>query len=299
MYSSLKGNVSIYQLDQSQIASMIDGMTMPQQAKVLVATIGITFIGPNNLADKGLPDMFKVRRLRVKRALEWLKENNLLFSNIVISMSRLAELPEDDIPYELWVTTKISSDLTSLYAEQDGYVSSQDMNNCDSEEGGCLFFFLYSLRSLESHLKKADPNVSKAEDTHVHLMNDCETLLTHFFDPHLNLCPPSQADGEEYTTPTDPAILSLSHLGVVDVEGLEVTDTELMAHALTNCCQLIQEEDYLIQRGSAFVNEYVRVDPLTKQRNDGRPGNTNHLLGTFPTLFLFGQGGNMPYKAHV
>ena len=51
---------------------------------------------------------------------------------------------------------------------------------------------------------------------------------------------------EEYTTPTDPAVLTLSHLGVVDAEGLEVMDTELMAHALANCCQKIQEEDYMI-----------------------------------------------------
>ena len=80
-------------------------------------------------------------------------------------------------------------------------------------------------------------------------------------------------------------MFTLSHLGVVDVDGIEVTETELMAHALANCAQLLQEEDYMIQRGSAFVNEYARVDPLTGQRNDGGPGDPNHLLGTFPTLF--------------
>jgi hypothetical protein len=100
--------------------------------------------------------------------------------------------------------------------------------------------------------------------------------------------------------------LSLSPLGVVDIDGVDVSDTELMAHALANCSQLIREEDYMIRRGSAFVNEYARVDPLTGQRNDGGPGNANHLLGTFPTLFPFGQGGfeierqiNVPYEAHV
>jgi hypothetical protein len=98
----------------------------------------------------------------------------------------------------------------------------------------------------------------------------------------------------------------LSHLGVVDIDGIEVTDGELMAHALANCAQLIQEEDYMIRRGSAFVNEYARVDPVTGQRNDGGPGDPNHLLGTFPTLFPFGQGGfeterrlNVPYESHV
>ena len=54
------------------------------------------------------------------------------------------------------------------------------------------------------------------------------------------------------------------------------------------------------------MNEYVRVDPLTGQRNNGGPSDANHLLGSFPTLFPFGQGGfeinwsvNVPYKAHV
>ena len=91
--------------------------------------------------------------------------------------------------------------------------------------------------------------------------------------------------------PSEPAVLPLSHLGVVDIDGVEVTDTELMAHALANCSHPIREEDYMIRRGSAFVNEYARVDPLTGQRNDGGPGDANHLLGTFPTLFPFGLGG--------
>ena len=129
MYNGLRGNVSTFQLDQGQIASMIDGTILPQDAKVLAATIGITFVGPKNLPDKCLPDIFKVRRTRVQRALEWLKENNSLFSNITISASRLAELPEDDIPYELRVTTKHSTDVNKLYAEQEGYVPSQDV--CD------------------------------------------------------------------------------------------------------------------------------------------------------------------------
>ena len=101
-------------------------------------------------------------------------------------------------------------------------------------------------------------------------------------------------------------MLELSHLGVVDIDGMEVTDKELMAHALANCSQLIREEDYMIRRGSAFVNEYARVDPSTGQRNDGGPGDANHLLGTFPTLFPYGLGGfeierrvNVPYESHV
>ncbi|KAF8812817.1 hypothetical protein BYT27DRAFT_7272529 [Phlegmacium glaucopus] len=252
MYSGLRGNVSTYRLDQAQIMSMIDGTVMPQVVKVLAATIGITFVGPKNIPEKCLPDMFRVRRTRVKKALEWLKENNPLFKDIIISAARLAQLPEDDVPYELLVTAKHSMDVNMLYAEQEGYVPVQDAS--DEED----------------------------EDAH------------------------SESDDDDMGIPTEPAVLPLSHLGVVDIDGTDVSESELMAHALANCCQVSHEEDYMIRRGSAFVNEYARTDPSTGQRNDGGPSDANHLLGTFPTLFPFGQGGfeiersvNVPYEAHV
>ena len=135
MYSGLRGNVSTYQLDQAQITSMIDGSIMPQPANILAATIGITFVGPKNLPERCLPDLFRVRRTRVKRALEWLKEHNPLFENITISDSRLSELPEDDIPFELMSTTKLSTDVNMLYTEQDGYVPSQETDDGDADDG--------------------------------------------------------------------------------------------------------------------------------------------------------------------
>ena len=139
LYSGLRGNVSTYQLDQGQISSMIDGTIMPQQPKLLAATLGITFVGLKNLPEKCFPDMFKVRRTRVQRALEWLKQNNPLYANITISASRLAELPEDDLPYELRVTTKLSTDVDKLFAEHEGYVPSQEGGDDDEDcnEGMC------------------------------------------------------------------------------------------------------------------------------------------------------------------
>jgi uncharacterized protein DUF6570 len=135
MYSGLRGNVSTYQLDQAQISSMIDGTIMPQAPTILAAIIGITFVGPKNLPERCLPDMFRVRRTRVKSALEWLKENNPLFANITISALRLAELPDDDVPYELMSTAKHSTDENALYAEHDGYVPSQDATDGEVDGG--------------------------------------------------------------------------------------------------------------------------------------------------------------------
>lgn len=91
----------------------------------------------------------------------------------------------------------------------------------------------------------------------------------------------------------------------MDVEGLEISSAEIMAHALFNSAGSTSPEDFAIKRGSAFINEYARKDE-TGQRFDGGPSNPNHLLGSFPTLFPYGQGGfeiersvNVPYEAHA
>jgi hypothetical protein len=70
----------------------------------------------------------------VQRALEWLKENNPLFANITISASRLAELPENNVPYELRATAKLSTDVNKLYAEQEGYVPGQEAREDENDE---------------------------------------------------------------------------------------------------------------------------------------------------------------------
>ncbi|KJA12783.1 hypothetical protein HYPSUDRAFT_104732, partial [Hypholoma sublateritium FD-334 SS-4] len=77
----------------------------------------------------------------------------------------------------------------------------------------------------------------------------------------------------------EPEIVPLQSLGIVDIDGQDISSSELMAHALSNTCSRSAPEDFRIHRGSAFINEYARVDPKTGLRNDGGPGNANHLLG--------------------
>lgn len=107
----------------------------------------------------------------------------------------------------------------------------------------------------------------------------------------------------------EPHTFTLQSLGVVDVEGAEITDSSLMSHALSNSSTdrgPPSDENFVIRRGSAFVNEYARKDPITGERNDGGPSNPNHLLGVFPTLFPYGRGGfetkreiDVPYETHA
>ena len=92
---------------------------------------------------------------------------------------------------------------------------------------------------------------------------------------------------------------------MVDVAATEVTDNEILAHALANVPHADKMDGWAVKRSSDYVNEYPR------RNDDGNAGigsfeNPNHLLGTFPWLFPYGEGGfevNRPkavsYDAHV
>ena len=63
-------------------------------------------------------------------------------------------------------------------------------------------------------------------------------------------------------------------------------------------------EGWAIKRSSDFVNEYPRLSE-DGTRSAGTPDNPNHLLGTFPCLFPYGEGGfevdrptAISYEAH-
>lgn len=104
--------------------------------------------------------------------------------------------------------------------------------------------------------------------------------------------------------------MPIQSTGVVDIEGEDILSSQLMAHALNNSAKQDSShgdhEDYIIRRGSAFVNEYPRLNKETGERCDGGPTNPNHLLGAFPTLFPYGRGGfetkrdtEVPYEKHA
>jgi len=122
MHSGLRGNVSTYRLDPAQVAGMIDGRLMPPPATILSATIGVTFVTPKNTPERTMPNMFRVRRGRVRQGLLWLKNNNPLYADIIISEDRLSELPVSGIPDEIRLTIRHSDDMEALHREHDGYV---------------------------------------------------------------------------------------------------------------------------------------------------------------------------------
>jgi hypothetical protein len=135
MHSGLRGNVSTYCLNTDNIAHMTDTQTMPPASAILAATIGVTFVGPKNMPEKTMPGFLQVNRNRVWMALQWLKKNNPIYCDIIISADQLNALPANGIPHEIMSLATHSDDTTHLAAESEGYIpdgvdASEGTNNC-------------------------------------------------------------------------------------------------------------------------------------------------------------------------
>ena len=103
----------------------------------------------------------------------------------------------------------------------------------------------------------------------------------------------------------DAQTVPLQSLGVVDVAATEVTENEILAHALENVSREDKQEAWAVKRSSDFVNEYARRNE-EGECFEGTPENPNHLLGSFPCLFPYGHGGfeidrprKVSYSAHA
>jgi hypothetical protein len=55
---------------------------------ILIATVGVTFVGPKNVPEKTMPGFLRVNCMHVCIALEWLKEHNPLYADISILRER-------------------------------------------------------------------------------------------------------------------------------------------------------------------------------------------------------------------
>ncbi|KAM6498481.1 hypothetical protein JOM56_006429, partial [Amanita muscaria] len=126
MHRGLRGNISTYRLDPSQVADVVDGRTLPPPARILSVMIGITFVTPKGHVEPTMPEMFRVCRERVRAALLWLKEQNSLYADIRISDENLQALPIDGVPLELAMTAKVSNDVENVGSEHNSYVPAEE-----------------------------------------------------------------------------------------------------------------------------------------------------------------------------
>ena len=82
---AMTGNVTLYNMNTNAVITMLEGQLMPQPAVDLASVLAITFVGKKKLPKSWLKSTFRVRHRIVYEALVWLKANNELYSDIVIS----------------------------------------------------------------------------------------------------------------------------------------------------------------------------------------------------------------------
>lgn len=124
----MRGNVSTYELNVHAMTKMVEGKLMPRPLAVLSSLIAITYIGAGRISKNLLHSTFRVRRHHISRALIWLKENNpKYYGDIVISGSELDQLPEDDVPDEILIAIRQSTDEGLIDQESSGYVRTEDI----------------------------------------------------------------------------------------------------------------------------------------------------------------------------
>lgn len=133
LYSGFKGCVSTYALDPKQVQSMVDGNLFPSPPIVLSATVAVTFITPAGKREFSFPKVLYARRRKIREALQWLKANNPLYRDIIISEERLELIPEDGVPDEIWSTTRHSTDISSVIREHEQYVPSDAADDTNGQ----------------------------------------------------------------------------------------------------------------------------------------------------------------------
>ena len=119
---AMAGNMTLYEVNTSAIASMLEGLLMPQGISILSSVLAITFIGTWKLPNDWMARTFRVRREAVYEALQWLHKHNKLCHNVNISQEWLALLPEDQIPEEVEALVRYEEDETVGIKEWEGCV---------------------------------------------------------------------------------------------------------------------------------------------------------------------------------
>ncbi len=116
--SALKGNAITFPQNVPNIAS-----SLPLAMSTLCDTIKVIFIGSRMPTRDQARKILTVRRQKVFNALQWLRQNNILYKNISINVENLNDLPNNDIPEPLWATREEHSNINELVDEREGYVA--------------------------------------------------------------------------------------------------------------------------------------------------------------------------------
>jgi len=119
---AMVGNIVSFASNIDKVADMLAGNLMPRPPAVLASVLAVSFIGAGRLPKRWLNSTFRVRRERVREALQWLIQHNPLYSGFTMSEANLQALPEDGIPIEIALNLRQSEDTAAAEREAESYV---------------------------------------------------------------------------------------------------------------------------------------------------------------------------------
>lgn len=125
--SKISGNVIVFQQNIGSIAK-----TLPFAQDSLCDSIKEVFVGANPPSKIETSKLLRVRRQKIKDALEWLIQNNPLYKDITFSEKNINDLPDDAIPNSLWITMDLTTNVDASNACRSGYTN-ENSDNIDSE----------------------------------------------------------------------------------------------------------------------------------------------------------------------
>ena len=131
MQSGMAGNVTTYALNTPMVVDMLEGRLLPRRLSILASVLSVTFVGMGRLPKRWLKSTFRVRRVYVHAALQWLMAHNALYTEMTISDAILSTLPDDGVPAEILAMVRHVCSSTVVAAESAGYVP----RDSDGEEG--------------------------------------------------------------------------------------------------------------------------------------------------------------------
>lgn len=139
---AIRGNVTLYNMNTNDVVKMLEGQLMPQSVASLSSIIAITYIGTQKLRKNWLKSTFRVQRRVVHDALLWLKNHNPLYGDITISMERLVDLPEDDVPSDIMAIIRHENDENVALRESEGYIPVDDSSTRGKYHATCIKQYL-------------------------------------------------------------------------------------------------------------------------------------------------------------
>ena len=125
--SAMKGNCIAFPQDVVRICK-----ELPPPRSELADLVKVVFVGKTMPSTFQLKKVLKVRRIKILEALQWLKSNNRLYSDIPINMNNVEQLPEDDIPNEIKITSVVADNEGLADSEHDGYIKNPKEENTDN-----------------------------------------------------------------------------------------------------------------------------------------------------------------------